>query len=74
MCSTFKWLLVAAVLSRVDHGELQLDRQMTYSSSDLLEYSEITAAHVAGGHMSVADLCDAAIERSDNTAANLLLA
>ncbi|HSQ61854.1 MAG TPA: class A beta-lactamase [Polyangiaceae bacterium] len=73
MCSTFKWLLVAAVLSRVDHGELPLDRQVTYSSADLLEYSEITAAHVSDGHMRLADLCAAAIEQSDNTAANLLL-
>ena len=74
MCSTFKWLLVARVLARVDDGHEELARSIHYTEADLLEYAPITRAHVNEGHMSVSDLCAAAIQYSDNTAANLLLA
>lgn len=73
MCSTFKLLLVGRVLSRVDAGRDRLDRQIAYGEADLLDYAPITRAHVAEGRMSVSALCAAAIEYSDNTAANLLL-
>lgn len=73
MCSTFKLLAVGAVLARVDRGAERLGRRIAYSEADLLEYAPVTRAHVAGGSMRVADLCAAAIELSDNTAANLLL-
>ncbi|HET9982020.1 MAG TPA: class A beta-lactamase [Longimicrobiales bacterium] len=73
MCSTFKWLLVAQVLSRVDRGEERLERRVPYGPSDLLEYAPVTREHVSEGAMSVSALCDAAIRYSDNTAANLLL-
>jgi beta-lactamase class A len=74
MCSTFKAMAVAAVLSRVDTGEEQLDRFVRYGPADLLSYAPITRAHVADGGMKLADLCAAAVELSDNTAANLILA
>ncbi len=74
MCSTFKWLLATQVLSRVDAGAEQLDREVRYGETDLLDYAPITRQHVSAGHMSVSALCAAAIEYSDNTAANLLLA
>lgn len=73
MCSTFKWLLVAQVLARVDAGAEQLARIVTYTTPDLLEYAPITRAKLADGGMSIEALCDAAIRYSDNTAANLLL-
>ncbi|WP_158817278.1 class A beta-lactamase [Methylocapsa sp. S129] len=73
MCSTFKLLAAAAVLSRVDAGSEQLDRKVPYGAADLLEYAPVTKAHLADGGMSVGDLCAAAIDWSDNTAANLLL-
>ncbi|MDX1757734.1 MAG: class A beta-lactamase [Marinobacter sp.] len=73
MTSTFKWVLVAAVLSRVDAGEESLDRAIRYDESDVLAYAPITRQHLAAGEMTVAELCDAAIRYSDNTAANLLL-
>jgi beta-lactamase class A len=73
MCSTFKALLVATVLSRVDARQEHLERRVAYSKSDLLAYAPITSAHVVSGSMTVRDLCAAAIEASDNTAANLLL-
>ncbi len=73
MCSTFKLLAAAAALKRVDKGAERLDRTIAYGPSDLLEYAPITKAHVAQGGMTVADLCAAAIDWSDNTAANLVL-
>jgi len=72
MCSTFKILAVGALLTRVDRGEEQLDRVIAYSKSDLVTYSPVTEKH-AGAGMSLADICDAALRFSDNTAANLLL-
>ena len=73
MCSTFKWLLVAGVLSRVEEGWLSLDQCVPYSTADLIEHSPFARDHLAEGSMSIADLCGATIEVSDNTAANLLL-
>lgn len=72
MMSTFKVLLCGAVLSRVDAGQEQLTRRVHYRKQDLIEYSPVTEKHLADG-MTVAELCDAAITMSDNTAANLLL-
>jgi beta-lactamase class A len=72
MCSTFKLLLAAAVLARVDAGKESLGRRMPYSEADLLSYAPITRKHVAEGAMTIGDLCAAAIQYSDNTAANLL--
>jgi beta-lactamase class A len=73
MCSTFKWLAVAAVLRQVDLGSESLDRQVHYNKKDLLHYAPVTAAHVHAGRLTIGELCAAAIEWSDNTAANLLL-
>jgi beta-lactamase class A len=73
MCSTFKVLAAAGVLMRVDAGSERLDRQIGYGEADLLGYAPVAKAHVGDGAMSVADLCAAAIDWSDNTAANLLL-
>jgi beta-lactamase class A len=73
MCSTFKFLAAAAVLKRVDDGKEKLDRRITYTKSDLVEYSPVTEKHVADG-MTMADICEAAMTLSDNTAGNLILA
>jgi beta-lactamase class A len=73
MCSTFKLLTAAAALRRVDEGAERLDRKIAYGPSDLLEYAPIAKAHVAEGGMTLADLCAAAIDWSDNTAGNLVL-
>ncbi len=74
MCSTFKFLAAAFVLARVDHGEERLDRRIVYSTQDLVTYSPITKDHVGPAGLSVAELCDATMTLSDNTAGNLLLA
>jgi beta-lactamase class A len=73
MCSTFKLLTAAAVLAEVDAGREQLDGKILYGPADLLEYAPVAKAHVGDGAMSLGDLCAAAIDWSDNTAANLLL-
>jgi beta-lactamase class A len=73
MCSTFKFLAVAAILRRVDLGDERLDRPVRYGASDLLEYAPIARERAPQGYMTVRALCEAAIEYSDNTAANLLL-
>lgn len=74
MCSTFKALLVCMALRRVDEGALMLATRVPFTASDLLEYAPDTRAHLGDGAMTVEALCAAAVERSDNTAANLLLA
>ena len=73
MCSTFKFLLAACILKRIDDGKEDFKRRISYSEKDLLEYAPVTRAHVQEGTMTVGDLCAAAVEQSDNTAANLLL-
>jgi beta-lactamase class A len=73
MCSTFKFLAVAAVLARVDDGLEQLDRRIPFGAADLLDYAPVTTRRVAEGSMPLADLCDAVLTVSDNTAGNLLL-
>ena len=73
MCSTFKCLAAAAVLRAVDAGTLRLDQRVPYGTSDLLDYAPVTKAHAGDGAMTLNDLCAAAIEVSDNTAANLML-
>jgi beta-lactamase class A len=45
-----------------------------YTSADLLEYAPIAKANLAKGALSFNDLCGGAVELSDNTCANLLLA
>jgi beta-lactamase class A len=73
MCSTFKLLLAAAILARVDRGEIAIEQQIRYGTQDLLEFSPVTQAHLNEGSLPVNILLQAAIEASDNTAANLLL-
>ena len=73
MCSTFKSLAAAAVLKRVDGGEENLERFISYGAKDILEYAPVTKAHLKDGGMTLGALCAAAIEQSDNTAGNLLL-
>ncbi|WP_376711965.1 class A beta-lactamase [Bradyrhizobium hereditatis] len=72
MCSTFKALAAAAILARVDSGNEQLTRRITYDASALVTYSPVTEKHVSDG-MTLAEICEAAVTLSDNTAGNLLL-
>ena len=73
MCSTHKLLTVGAVLARVDRGVEQLDRRVVFERDVVLSWAPVTSNHVGAPGMSVAELCEAAITVSDNTADNLLL-
>ncbi len=72
MCSTFKLLAGAAVLARVDEGRETLDRRIRFQDGDLVTYSPVTKERVRDG-MTLAELCEATMTLSDNTAANLIL-
>lgn len=73
LCSTFKLLLAAAVLKRVEQGTEQIERRVVFTKDALLEYAPITKQHVGPPGMTVAELCEAAVTLSDNTAANVLV-
>jgi len=79
LCSTFKWLLVADVLSlsEASGAPFSLETQLAYGPADLAGHAPVARANLRGdarqASMSVGALCDAAVEQSDNTAANLLL-
>ncbi|MFI9081282.1 class A beta-lactamase [Streptomyces sioyaensis] len=72
LCSVFKTLAVGAVLRDLDHNGETLARRVHYTAADVVPNSPVTGNHVATG-MTIAELCAAALQRSDNTAANLLL-
>jgi beta-lactamase class A len=73
LCSTFKCLAAAFVLARVDKGREKLDRRVVYSKADLVTYSPVTEKHADGDGMTIAEICEAAVTLSDNTAGNLML-
>ncbi|MFT9096117.1 MAG: serine hydrolase, partial [Gluconobacter cerinus] len=78
MCSTFKWLLAAATLSRTDYGREHLGREIAFSRKDLISASPavkdaLAASKTAHASLSVGELCAATVSLSDSTAANLLL-
>lgn len=72
LCSTFKVIAVGAVLNRSIKEPTLMQQRMAYEASDLVAHSPITGKHIGQG-MTVADLCAAALQYSDNTAANLLM-
>jgi len=73
MCSTFKGYAAARVLQMVQNGELTLDRQVFVDPEQAALPNSPRTAPNAGGQMTLADLCAAAVQVSDNAAGNLLL-
>ena len=73
MCSTFKVLAAARVLTRVDHGEESLDRRIVYAKEHVVTYSPETEKHAGEEGMTLGEICKAALTLSDNTAGNLML-
>ena len=73
LCSTYKFLAAAFVLARVDRGQDNLTRRIPYGKDALVAYSPVTEKYAGDAGMTVADLCEAAVTLSDNTAGNLLL-
>jgi beta-lactamase class A len=74
MCSTFKLMLAAAILSRVDGGTVRLEQSVPFTRSDLLPNSPLADSHPEGGAVPLKTMLESVIEASDNTAANRLLA
>ncbi len=83
-CSTFKLSLAALVLAQIDAGHARGDDTIPFSVLDVLPASPVTGAvatriaadeKLAGTEgLPILALAQAAVERSDNLAANLLLA
>lgn len=67
--STYKALAAALVLKQ--NTMEKLEEVITYTEDDLVSYSPITEKHVDTG-MTLAELSEAAVRTSDNTAGNLL--
>lgn len=69
--STVKALAAGAVLASTDDAGLAA--VVPYAAADVVEYSPVTQAH-AGAGLPLSELLRAAVQESDNTAANLVLA
>lgn len=72
MCSTFKAYAAGAVLQRAQQGRLSLSDTVPIAPHDILPNSPVTEPR-AGTAMTLAELCQAALQQSDNAAANGLL-
>ncbi|MGK8491267.1 class A beta-lactamase [Nocardia asiatica] len=72
IASTFKGLACGALLRDHPLATGYFDQVIHYSRSELVANSPVTEKHVDTG-MTVAELCDATITLSDNTAGNQLL-
>jgi beta-lactamase class A len=67
MCSTFKGYAAARVLQMVDGGQLTVDQEVFVDSAAIVANSPRTAPR-AGSEMTLDELCQAALQVSDNTA------
>jgi len=72
MCSTFKAYLAARVLQKAQRKESALTDTVYIDPAAVVGYSPIVGPK-AGSRMTLAELCQAVLQRSDNTAANALL-
>nr|5VPQ_A Chain A, Beta-lactamase [Paraburkholderia phymatum STM815]5VPQ_B Chain B, Beta-lactamase [Paraburkholderia phymatum STM815] len=73
MCSTFKLLAVALILKRSMAERGLLEERIRYGDAQVVAHSPVTKRHAGGEGMTVGELSAAALQHSDNTAANLLL-
>lgn len=77
MCSTFKAFLAAGVLDLAGTDPGYLNRPLHFTRADLLPHSPISTAAIdpatGKGQLSIGSAAQAAVETSDNLAANLLL-
>lgn len=71
--STFKPLLVAFVLSRVDSDDLSLAQELEVDKEDAVSYSPFIDTLEDGQPATVAALSEAAVTLGDNKATNMLL-
>jgi beta-lactamase class A len=73
MASTFKFPLAAAMLSLADLGEVSLEEKLPIPPGKLPDHSPAVEQYRGEGNLSIARLCSAIVELSDNGAANMLL-
>lgn len=74
MCSSFKASLAACILAQIEHGQARGDELISFGPADLMEWAPVAKENIVRGAMSVLEMCEAAVEYSDNTCANALLA
>ncbi|RDI65451.1 beta-lactamase class A [Nocardia pseudobrasiliensis] len=70
--STFKTLVCGTLLREHPLATGYFEQVVHYTREDVVKYSPVTETRIDTG-MSVAELCEAAITKSDNTAGNQLL-
>lgn len=71
-CSTFKAFLAAATLQRVQREEERLDRAVPVTRADMIPHAPVTEKAI-GRTLTIRELMQAAVEVSDNPAANILI-
>lgn len=73
-CSTGKLMVIATILKQSESKPGLLNQHITFDQKTLTQsgYAPVTSKHLQTG-MTVEQLCAAAIEYSDNAAANLLI-
>lgn len=72
MTSTFKTLAVSAILHKSVSQRGLLERKVMINNADAVPWTPITGNYI-GKAMTIAELCAATLEYSDNLAANYLL-
>jgi len=72
MCSTFKAYLAARVLQMAQRNELAMNDTLYVDPAAVIANSPISGPK-AGSSLAFDELCRAVLQRSDNTAANMLL-
>lgn len=73
MCSSFKALLAGWTLHEAAAGRVRMGERLRFTRQALVPHSPVTGRHAGGPGLSLAQLCEATVITSDNTAANLLL-
>lgn len=72
MMSTVKTYAAAALLHKHPLNSGYINKIIRYTEADLIPNSPVTSTRLATG-MTAGELCEAAVTKSDNTAANLIL-
>lgn len=73
-CSTFKTIVAAAILKKSETDKGLLAKRIRYNRDEITKsgYGPITEKHIVDG-MTIAELCAATLQYSDNAAANFLM-
>ena len=53
MCSTFKLPLAAIILMQSQHGHIDLDAKISFTSDDLVPYAPVVEKNLERGYMTV---------------------